>query len=66
MPRPLQTSTDDLDESVSYQLLVPRWMKNGAIVLAKEQGKTLTDWTRDLLRAALDAGGQHRPRRRQG
>jgi hypothetical protein len=63
MPRALAKTTGDPDELVEFQIKVPRWMKNGAIDTAQDKGKSLADWTRDLLRAALE---EERPRRRNG
>jgi hypothetical protein len=63
MPRVLQSNPHEPDKLVSYQVLVPRWMKNEAIALAKDQSKNLTDWTRDLLRAAFEAAGRRSRRR---
>jgi hypothetical protein len=63
MPRALEKTTGNPDELVEFQIKVPRWMKNASIDTAQAKGKTLADWTRDLLRAALD---EERPRRRPG
>jgi len=58
MPRKLTKS--DPDETASIRVEVPGWMKNGVIDILDGQGKGLSDWIKDQMRALLD---EHQPSR---
>jgi hypothetical protein len=62
MPRELKTDADP-DALVPVKALVPGWLKNRVSEHLQAQGKTLTDWLRDEMRA-LVAEADAAPKRR--
>jgi hypothetical protein len=52
MPRGLKTDFDP-DALVPVRALVPGWLKNEVSQQLQAQGKTLTDWIRDQMRALV-------------
>jgi hypothetical protein len=51
-----------LDAPVLVQVQVPTWMKRRAMELADSQGKSLSDWFRDLLRTQTGSREVKRPK----
>jgi len=53
MPRKLTTS--DPNETASIRVEVPGWLKNSVVEVLEAQGKSLSDWVKDQMRALVDA-----------
>jgi hypothetical protein len=53
MPPKPQLTTGDPNELVKIEVQAPRWLKNASILKSQTKGKSLSDWSRDLLAAQI-------------
>jgi len=52
MPRKLTTT--DPNATASIRVEVPGWLKNKVVEVLEDQGKSLSDWVKDQMRALVD------------
>lgn len=58
MARRVETKGNDPDEVVPLQIKMPLWLKRRGVARAKELGKSITDYVKDLIREDTGGGGK--------